>query len=288
MKFISLFAGIGGMDLGLERAGMECAAQVEIDDYASKVLAKHWPDVIRFRDVRDVGSHNLPHADLICGGFPCQDISVAATAHGGKMLGLKGERSGLWTEFYRIICELLPRWVVVENSPALVNNGLSTILHNFAEGGYDAEWSTISAYCVGAIHKRERLFIVAERRIMFADEMRRCGDCEEPFCDKCSDHFGDCDCPGPDNWAEILSDAHGEGLQGDVCGILAQPDSWRQDAATARSNWGNTAPRICGKPHGIPNRMDRLKGLGNAVVPQVAEFIGRRILEHEGVDKITT
>jgi DNA (cytosine-5)-methyltransferase 1 len=95
--FISLFAGIGGMDLGLERTGLRCIAQVEIDDYATRVLERRWPDVPRWRDVRDCGAHNLPSADVICGGFPCQDISEA-----GKGAGLAGERSGLWREFYRI------------------------------------------------------------------------------------------------------------------------------------------------------------------------------------------
>ena len=101
MRFGSLFAGIGGMDLGLERAGMECAWQVEIDPYCQKVLAKHWPDVQRFGDIKDCGAHNLEPVDLICGGFPCQDISLA-----GKGAGIEGERSGLWSEYHRIICEL--------------------------------------------------------------------------------------------------------------------------------------------------------------------------------------
>ena len=95
LTFISLFAGIGGIDLGLERAGMQCVAQVEIDDYANRVLAKQWPGVRRFRDVRGVGAHNLPRADVIAGGFPCQDISSA-----GRGAGLSGERSGLWFEGY--------------------------------------------------------------------------------------------------------------------------------------------------------------------------------------------
>ena len=110
MKFISLFAGIGGLDLGLERAGMECVAQVEIDDFCQKVLTKHWANVPKFKDVRDVGKNNLPTADLICGGFPCQDVSLV-----GARKGLEGKRSTLWSEFHRIICEVQPRWVVIEN-----------------------------------------------------------------------------------------------------------------------------------------------------------------------------
>ena len=108
MKFISLFAGIDGLDLGLERAGMECVAQVEIDDFCQKVLTKHWANVPKYKDVRDVGKHNLPTAELICGGFPCQDVSLA-----GKRKGLEGKRSTLWSEFFRIACEVQPRWVII-------------------------------------------------------------------------------------------------------------------------------------------------------------------------------
>ncbi len=106
MKFGSLFAGIGGFDLGLERAGMECRWQVEIDDYATKVLEKHWPDVKRYRDIRDV--NDLEWVDLICGGFPCQDISYA-----GKGAGIEGARSGLWSEYARIIRLVRPRFTEV-------------------------------------------------------------------------------------------------------------------------------------------------------------------------------
>jgi len=160
MKFGSLFAGIGGIDLGLERAGMECAWQVEPDDFCQKVLTKHWPDVPKYGDIRDVGKRNLETVDLISGGFPCQDVSLA-----GKRMGLEGERSTLWSEFYRIICEIRPEWVLIENVPGLLSsdNGkfFRTILWNLSKGGYDAEWQTLSAKMFGAIHRRERLFIIA-------------------------------------------------------------------------------------------------------------------------------
>lgn len=156
MKFGSLFSGIGGLDLGLERAGMQCAWQVEIDPYASRVLAKHWPSVPRFSDVRAVGAHNLPAVDLICGGFPCQDISRA-----GKRVGIDGERSGLWSEFARIIRQLRPRFVLVENVAALLGRGLGRVLGDLADLGFDAEWSVLSACALGAPHLRERVFIVA-------------------------------------------------------------------------------------------------------------------------------
>jgi DNA (cytosine-5)-methyltransferase 1 len=140
ITFGSLFAGIGGFDLGFERAGMSCKWQVEIDDYANRVLAKHWPDVARHRDIRSVGGHNLSPVDIICGGFPCQDISYA-----GRGAGLDGERSGLFFEAVRLVCELRPRVVVLENVAALLTRGLDRVLGTLAEIGYDAEWHCIPA-----------------------------------------------------------------------------------------------------------------------------------------------
>src|SRR6185312_5367478 len=152
----SLFAGIGGFDLGFERAGFKTIWQVEIDSFCRRVLAKHFPEAERFEDVRDCGKHNLRPVDVICGGFPCQDISNA-----GKRAGIDGERSGLWSEFARIIGELRPRFVVVENVAALLGRGMGRVLGDLAEIGYDAEWQVISAAEMGALHLRERVWIVA-------------------------------------------------------------------------------------------------------------------------------
>ena len=149
IKFISLFAGIGGLDLGLERAGMECVAQVENDPFCQKVLTTHWPNVPKYKDVGDVGKENLPAAELICGGFPCQDISSA-----GRQQGIKANRSGLWGEYKRIISELRPRFVVVENVSALLVRGMETVCGDLAELGYDAEWENLSAAIFGAEHIR--------------------------------------------------------------------------------------------------------------------------------------
>lgn len=190
MRFGSLFTGIGGLDLGLERAGMTCAWQVEIDPYATRVLEKHWPGVKRHTDIRDAhtwqAEHRFkceehcfsclsPHVDLICGGFPCQDISVA-----GKGKGLAGERSGLWREYRRIVEEIAPKWVLIENVPALRTRGLRTVLSDLHALGYDAEWDGVSASAVGAPHRRDRLFVVAyaaglrrERRRVFKESPGR-------------------------------------------------------------------------------------------------------------------
>jgi DNA (cytosine-5)-methyltransferase 1 len=158
VTFGSLFAGIGGFDLGLERAGMQCEWQCEIDPYARRVLEKHWPDVRRYDDVRTMLDYK-PHAvDLICGGFPCQDISNA-----GRRAGIDGERSGLWSEYARIIGTLRPRYVLVENVAALLGRGIGRVLGDLSSLGYDAEWHVISAASVGAPHVRERVWIVANR-----------------------------------------------------------------------------------------------------------------------------
>ena len=139
MRVGSLFSGIGGFDLGLERAGHEIVWQVENDAYCLKVLAKHWPDVPCYEDVHDVGAHNLEEVDVICGGFPCQPVSVA-----GKQRGQDDER-WLWPEFARILRELRPRYALVENVPGLLVRGLGDVLGDLAELGYSAEWGCVSA-----------------------------------------------------------------------------------------------------------------------------------------------
>ncbi|MHC4088712.1 MAG: DNA cytosine methyltransferase [Planctomycetota bacterium] len=161
MNFISLFAGIGGFDLGFERAGMECVAQVEIDERCREVLAHHWPGVDRtIANVKHFGRavFNGP-VDLICGGFPCQDVSVA-----GRREGLDGERSGLWFEFLRVVEELKPRWVVVENVPGLLSsNGkrdFATVLSGLAECGYMGAYRVFDAQYFRVPQRRRRVFIV--------------------------------------------------------------------------------------------------------------------------------
>jgi DNA (cytosine-5)-methyltransferase 1 len=164
----SLFAGIGGFDLGLERAGMEVRWQVEIDEFCSAVLAKHWPEVKRYEDVQKVHARNvrncyrppcrncLEPVDVLAGGFPCQDISFA-----GPGDGLEGDRSGLWHQYARLIGEVRPRYVIVENVAALLVRGFSDVLSGLARIRYDAQWSIVSACSVGTPHVRRRLFIVA-------------------------------------------------------------------------------------------------------------------------------
>lgn len=157
--YISLFTGIGGFDLGFERAGMICTAQVEINKDANGVLAHHWPNVKRLKDVRNVTKSNVPAVDLIAGGFPCQDVSVA-----GRRKGLAGERSGLWFEFLRILTESQPRWVVIENVPGLLSSNkgrdFATILQGLVQCGYGVCWRVLDAQYFGLAQRRKRLFII--------------------------------------------------------------------------------------------------------------------------------
>ena len=160
MNVLDLFSGIGGFSFGLQRAGMRTVAFCEIDQYCRRVLAKHWPGVPCYPDVRELTAERLVadgiSVDLVCGGFPCQDISLA-----GPGFGLAGARSGLWREFARLIRELEPRYVLLENVAALLARGLGEILGELATLGYDAEWHCIPASYVGALHRRDRVWIVA-------------------------------------------------------------------------------------------------------------------------------
>lgn len=289
LTFGSLFAGIGGMDLGLERSGMRCAWQVEIDDYATRVLAKHWPAVQRERDVRTVGAHNLPPVDVICGGFPCQDISDA-----GKRAGITGSRSGLWSEFARLIGELRPRYALIENVAALLGRGLDTVLCDLAALGYDAEWEIISAASVGAPHRRERVFIVAY-----------------PNCTEWRAQPQGRDEPNRNDtgWQEAPGRFAAHGTNGRTSPLADAQSSrlaqWRhgpsESAGADRSSQGpgldrfarrrvfsgpgpvqdwTAEPAVGRMVDGVSHRLDRIRGLGNAVVPQVAEYVGRLIMEH--------
>lgn len=154
LTFGSLFAGIGGFDLGLERAGMRCLWQCELDPYAERVLARHWPDVLRVRDIRDVNASTVPWVHVLAGGFPCQPVSL-----NGRRRGTDDER-WLWPEFARAIRDLRPRYVLVENVPGLYRR-LGVILADLATLGLDAEWHCIPAAAFGAPHRRDRVWIVA-------------------------------------------------------------------------------------------------------------------------------
>ena len=257
MKFGSLFAGIGGFDLGLERAGMECSWQVEIDDYATKVLEKHWPNVKRYSDIRDC--RDLEPVDLICGGFPCQDISCA-----GKKAGITGKRSGLWREYKRVVSEVRPDWVLIENVANLRGNGLVTVLQDLREIGYDAEWHIIPASAVGALHRRERIWIIANahgKRGWF-ESWRGSGKSGEVAAQ-----------PGVDGEEEFMAHTHDSRLKKQRGSFAAQTKL----KAPKRCDWWKFEPDVGRVANGVPRRVDRLKCLGNAIVPQIAEYLGNHI-----------
>ena len=162
LRYLSLFSGIGGFDLGFDRAGMECAGQVEIDAKCNEVLAYHWPHVWRHNDVRTLTRKNAPTVDLVCGGFPCQDLSVA-----GRRKGLAGERSGLWFEFRRVLAGILPEWIVIENVPGLLSsNGgadVQIILDSLTQMGYTVDVDIKDAQEFGVAQRRRRVFLLCVR-----------------------------------------------------------------------------------------------------------------------------
>ena len=275
LTFGSLFAGIGGFDLGFERAGMVCRWQVEIDDYANRVLAKHWPHVHRERDIRECGRHNLEPVDVICGGFPCQDISYA-----GDGAGIEGARSGLFFEAVRVVRELQPRVVVLENVAALLTRGLDRVLGTLAEIGFDAEWHCIPAAAVGAPHIRDRVFIFAYAKCLRRQEGPGIsGNEKEQRVRRGESQRG----------SEVLADTNDERSQGvwekwtypRWCDSDGHVGSGRLGSGTGPQQW-DVEPNVGRVANGVPKRVDRLRGLGNAVVPQVAEWIGKRIVETVG------
>lgn len=247
MKFGSLFSGIGGMDLGLESAGMRCAWQVEINDYANAILTREFPDVRRFRDVREVGAHNLSPVDLIAGGFPYQDISSANT----NRAGLAGARSGLWSEFARIIGELRPSYALIENVPNLVSCGLERVLCDLAALRYDAEWTTLRASDFGFPHRRERLFIVAY-----------------------PERFGLAQ-------AEVFAESYRRHLQERQNPNQLSPNRDTVHLETIGRTYVAIPERVR-VDDGLSGRLREqgIRGLGNAVLPQVAEWIGKQIFVH--------
>ncbi len=240
----SLFAGIGGFDLGFERAGFEIRWQVEIDPFCQAALLRNWPYVDRWIDIRDFATNSddrIPYADVICGGFPCQDISPA----GGRQ-GINGEQSGLWREYARVVGELRPRYVVVENSADLLVRGMGRVLGDLATLGYDAEWECLPAFAFGAPHRRDRVFIVAypERRGLQGRVFQR----REPPTE--------------------LAAARYRGRFGHEHGAAWDPE-----------------PDVALLDDGLPRYMvaAAVHGLGNSVLPQITEWIARRILEAEGL-----
>lgn len=288
MTVFDLFSGIGGFSLGLERAGFTTHYFCEIDPYCRGVLAKHWPHVPIFEDVRTVRGADITPVDLLCGGFPCQDISLA-----GKGAGLSGDRSGLWFEYARLIDEIRPRYVLIENVSALRARGLDRVLGSLAALGYDAEWHCIPACAVGAPHRRDRVWIVAHaaRELPHGAGPRGAG--REEFANV--GHVAHAERLGSQGGWDGRAIAGSAGLRGGAGGdeneaVLSDANcqserrftkSWRQ-----HRQW-LPEPDVGRVAHGIPARVDRLRGLGNAIVPQIAELLGYAILAHAESVRLT-
>lgn len=336
MDVLDLFSGIGGFSLGLERAGMRTVAFCEIEPFQRRVLAKHWPGIPIYEDVRTLTADRLRAdgiiPDVICGGFPCQDISTA-----GKGAGIEGERSGLWSHYARLIGEIRPLYVIVENVAALLGRGLDRVLGDLAALGYDAEWHCIPASAVGAPHRRDRIWIVAhpgrehsewrgvERgkaqgtgprgglarsgrnalHVANADENVHQGELVSGRCGgQASSGESPDQCQGAASDGQRLRPEPGaSGAVGDAKGIrrrqrrprgsdpagagqpeqaLPHPTHYASIREGVRR--GDTVgqwwvePQVGRVAHGVSDRVDSLASLGNAVVPQIPEIIGRAIM----------
>lgn len=325
LTFGSLFTGVGGFDLGFERAGMKCVWQCEIDKFANQVLNRRWKEVKRFQDVRNVGKNSAEQVDIIIGGFPCQDVSVA-----GRRAGFAGERSGLWFEFARVISELKPRWVVIENVPGLLSSNqgrdFEAVLSTLVEFGYGVSWRIFDAQYFGVPQRRRRVFIVGSfgngraAEILF-ERKGLCGDFEPSGKERAEYSRAIANCITTregqrlNETIETLIPVAAECGHKQVLGFdespTIKPIVWdfhhgevrlqeNGTTPTPTSHYGtggnNTAfvdvrrltPVECCRLQGFPDDWNdnvsdtqRYKQMGNAVCVNVAEWIGKRIVESE-------
>jgi DNA (cytosine-5)-methyltransferase 1 len=279
----SLFSGIGGLDLGLERAGMRVIWQSEIDDYASRVLKKHWPEVPNYGDIKKINWGTVERPDVICGGYPCQPFSTA-----GKRRGTDDPRH-LWPWVLDAISELRPRYAIMENVRGHLSMGGVAVIGDLASIGYDAEWRVISAASVGANHRRDRIIIVAypneygSPSNSFGRGVRQTDEQQQTRTDRSSNT------EGRGRSSEQMADANSEGLERRGGFQERETEPKRFDVFSASKeryqewtggSWWEFEPDVGRVAYGVPARVDRLKGLGNAVVPQVAEIVGRLVVEH--------
>ena len=323
----SLFSGIGGIDLGLERCGMTVKWQSEIEPYSCQVLKKHWPNVPNLGNIREVNWEEVERVDVIAGGYPCQPFSTA-----GKRNGTDDPRH-LWPEMLRAISVLRPRVAFLENVRGHYSLGFDRVLGDLADIGYDCEWEIVSAQSVGAPHRRERLICLA-----YPDDSRSGASRSDADRNRSANVNGWNDQPQsqPGRFSQDVADTDGdnttygrqrESLQGkdrsrgndgsgsgsdtwqvgmgstrqDTCDVAdtdsrqtggrlgsqsadtgqvrQQRDHFGGEEGYAGGQWWEVEPDVGRVAHGVPSRVDRLRGLGNAVVPQVAEVVGRVIVE---------
>lgn len=249
MNYIDLFSGIGGFALGAYNAGFKCENHFfsEINQYCIDLYKKRFKDSICLGDITKINTKELKKYGnewIITGGFPCQDISQA-----GRKKGIEGERSILWFEYWRVIRDLQPRFAIIENVPMLTIRGLDRVLSSLAEIGYNAEWQTISAKQIGAIHKRERIWIIAYPESFRRDEIKY------------------------------------EIKMGELCKsiIEKQKDWFKLFYVSSGNNQFIFSKEIeslfCRNDDGFPSDVDRLTGLGNSIIPQIAQLLFYRVIE---------
>ena len=267
----SLFSGIGGLDLGLERAGMKVIWQSEIDPYCNKVLKKHWPEVPNYGNIKEIDWSRVPRPDVICGGYPCQPFSTA-----GKRRGTDDPRH-LWPWVRDAISNLRPRYAILENVRGHLTMGGITVIGELAEIGYDAEWRVVSAAGMGAPHRRDRIIIVA-----YPNDARG-GTPERGI-----DSDGSKEIQEWQNVAQFgvsrrsSEMAYTDNRRREQRKPKTKPLSWVSSSSERNyADWWETEPSVGRVVNGVSNRVDRLRGLGNAVVPQVAEYIGRLVVAAE-------
>ena len=271
----SLFSGIGGLDLGLERAGLKVIWQSEIDPYCNKVLKKHWPKVPNYGDIKQFDWRTVERPNVICGGYPCQPFSVA-----GHRRGTNDPRH-LWPWVRTAISELRPNYAILENVRGHLSMGGTAVIGDLAEIGYDAEWRVVSAAGMGAPHRRDRIIIVAypnntrSRTPEFNIDTHRPAQVQER-----------------QNVAQFrvsgrganVADTDGQqlGERGFAQNVRQTHSVWKHHDRGQKEydgwKWWQVEPDVGRVANGVPDRMDRLRGLGNAVVPQVAEYVGRLIV----------
>ena len=317
LKHLDLFSGIGGFSLGLEATGgFETVAFCDIDKYSKKVLKKQWPNVKQYEDIKELNygrlkADGIGPIDIITGGYPCQPFSVA-----GRKKGEEDPRH-LWPEYFRLIKELRPSWVIGENVSGHIKLGLDTVLENLESEGYSARTFSISASSVGAKHQRERIWIVANtrqhggrieptgntestgrgslettERSANTDTISRSSKGEETLANSVElglEKHGHSETTESIKRGETMADTNVEGRQGRI--HRRQNKEWesqqryfgRNSAAHGQQeqNWWDTEPELGRVAHGIPNRVDRLKGLGNSLVPQIPFYIAQSILQVE-------
>jgi DNA (cytosine-5)-methyltransferase 1 len=327
MNHLDLFSGIGGFALGLQRTGgFKTIGFCDFDAKTHPVLKKNFPGVPIYDDVRTLKGADIGTVDIVTGGFPCQDLSVA-----GKGAGLKGERSGLWYEMHRIIKETRPKWVIAENVAVLRSRGLDEVLGSLAEIGYDAEWHCIPACSVGAPHRRDRIWIVAYPNGSVATnggqcqdsqgegnsrgtEQGRSGSDDRQGCIRSSGSSAEDAmayaskllCDGSNDNSRISMESEKKSKSRNSCGKedVAYTSSQGLEGQRSRTSSADqkqsmltssscvvrsltystvweTEPSVGRVADGVPNRVDRLKQLGNALVPQIVTIIGSAILEAE-------